>query len=60
MSTPHETWHLRSFKDRDTHLAAVQRESGIVVAVCGEEFQPMATLSGAPLDSEQVCPACRQ
>ncbi len=53
-------WYVASLADGQTHLA-VPADNVLVTARCdGRHFQPLAILDGAPLDQEQICPACHR
>lgn len=53
-------WCVASLADGDTHLAGPGAPGQTVVAHCdGRQFCPLVVLLGAPMDREQVCPACR-
>ncbi|MGQ0776204.1 MAG: hypothetical protein ACT4NY_17555 [Pseudonocardiales bacterium] len=52
-------WYVASLADGDTHLAEPAPHTHLVIAQCdGRRFRPLAALAGAPLDRDQVCPAC--
>jgi hypothetical protein len=57
------TWYLRSMGDADTHCGDPNGD-GTVTAACGSRFHPLRlptgrlSLSGYPLDVDQICPAC--
>ncbi|MGH3782783.1 MAG: hypothetical protein ACRDRO_19735 [Pseudonocardiaceae bacterium] len=59
------SWYLRSLTDADTHRGHSSAVTRSVHALCGVEFVPRPlplggpALPGAPLDPDQVCPACR-
>jgi hypothetical protein len=59
------TWYLRSMGDADTHCGDPNGD-GTVTAACGSRFHPLRlptgrlSLSGYPLDADQICPACHR
>jgi hypothetical protein len=52
-------WHLRTMGDGDTHHGMYSIATRSVHAACGVESVPFHTLTGSPLDTNQVCPQCR-
>jgi hypothetical protein len=56
---PRLVWHLRSTGDGDTHHGVYSIATRSVHAACGVEFVPYHTLTGSPLDPDQICPQCR-
>jgi hypothetical protein len=58
-------WVLRTMGERDTH-AGTRDPDGIVLAVCGAVFEPLAlpggdvALPGQPADPNQVCLHCQR